>query len=109
MKIQKCYFTGPSFRQVVVGIMQKCVAEDVVLFVGLAKRIWMRRNDLVFGGFFASQQVLLQATIRTVEEYHLAQGLRDRPLQVAGIQGQACWTAPSPGWVKANWDASLDS
>jgi hypothetical protein len=108
MKIQKCSFTGPSFRQVVIGIMQKCETEDVVLFVGLAKRIWMRRNDLVHGGLFASPQVLLQATIRTVEEYQLAQGLRDRPLQEEGIQGQTCWSAPSPGWVKANWDASLD-
>jgi hypothetical protein len=64
MKIQKCSFTGPSFRQVVIGKMQKCETEDVVLFVGLAKRIWMRRNDLVHGGLFASPQVLLQATIR---------------------------------------------
>lgn len=24
-------------------------------------------------------------------------------------QIQACWTAPSPGWVKANWDAPLES
>ena len=109
VKIHKCSFAGPSFRQVVVGIMQKCEAEDVVLFVGLVRRIWMRMNDLVFGGLFASPQVLLQTTIRTVEEYQLAQGLRDRPLQVAEIQRQACWTAPSLGWVKANWDASLDS
>jgi ribonuclease HI len=24
-------------------------------------------------------------------------------------QSQACWTAPSLGWVKANWDASIES
>jgi hypothetical protein len=77
VKIQKCSFAGPSFRQVVEGIQHKCDKEDVILFVGLARRIWMRRNEFVFGGSFASPQVLLQATIRTMEEYQLAQGLRE--------------------------------
>jgi hypothetical protein len=53
-RIQKCYFAGPNFQQVVEGIMHKCDTEDVVLFVGLARRILMQRNDLVFSGSFTS-------------------------------------------------------
>jgi hypothetical protein len=62
-KIQKSSFIGPSFKQVMEGIIHKCDPKEVVLFVGLARRIWKKRNDLVFEGSFASPQVLLQATL----------------------------------------------
>ena len=51
-KIQKSCFDGPEFMEVVEGIFNKCEEEEINLFVGLARKIWVRRNEVVHGGSF---------------------------------------------------------
>jgi ribonuclease HI len=108
-KLQKSSCSGKNFRQIVEDILEKSDQEDVILFAGIARRLWMRRNEVVFGGSLASPQALLQATHRTIEDYQLAQGLQEKSLPDMTVPHQTIWTAPPPGWFKANWDASLDS
>jgi hypothetical protein len=48
--LQKRNFPGPDFRQVVDGVFSICRQEDIALFVGLARRIWLRWNDVLHGG-----------------------------------------------------------
>ena len=52
-KIQKSSFVGPDFMQVVEGVFSKCSNEEVEQFVGIIRRIWMRRNETLhaWGGF----------------------------------------------------------
>ena len=91
-------------------LFHKCEQSDMIIVAGLARPIWLRRNDVVFGGSMSSPQVLLQLTLRAIDDFQLAQGLRETNLldQVEQYL-QTCWSAPLPGWVKANLDTSLDT
>jgi hypothetical protein len=41
---QKSCFIGPDFIRVVEGMIRKCNPEEFLQFVGIARRIWLRRN-----------------------------------------------------------------
>ncbi|XP_059431505.1 uncharacterized protein LOC132165008 [Corylus avellana] len=105
---QKSYFAGPEFLQVVTSLFESCSQEVLCQFVGLARRIWLRRNELVHGGLFSHPKLLMEKTELAIQEFNLAQarGEQSMPLSVepAGVR----WSAPLQGWVKANWDAALD-
>jgi hypothetical protein len=58
-KIQKCFFQSTKFIQVVEGVFNKCSQEEIQKFVGLARRIWTRRNEVIHGGAFAHPAVLI--------------------------------------------------
>jgi hypothetical protein len=73
-KLQKSATTGECFREVVENLFDKCSQEDRVLFAGLARHIWLRRNDVVFGGVLSSPNNLFQRTQQSITEFQLAQG-----------------------------------
>jgi hypothetical protein len=52
IKIQKSFFSSPDFMQIVEGIFGACTEEEMVQFVGLARRIWLRRNEVSTWGCF---------------------------------------------------------
>jgi hypothetical protein len=49
LKTQKSTLTGPDFMQIVEGIFGVCLKEETVQFVGLVRRIWLRRNEVLHG------------------------------------------------------------
>jgi hypothetical protein len=60
-KFQKSSLGGPTFGGVVVEeLFKMCDEEELRLFVGIAKRIWFRRNEVVHGGPFTHPNVLVQ-------------------------------------------------
>ncbi|XP_059441935.1 uncharacterized protein LOC132174268 [Corylus avellana] len=85
VKFQKSHFTGPGFLQVVEGLFSKCDQQEMALFAGLARRIWLRRNDVLHGGSFSHPNVIMQLATRALDVFKNAQG-----------------------WFKVNWDASLE-
>ena len=70
---QKSTFTGIGFKQVVEGFFNKCTQKEMVLFAGVARRIWLRRNDVIYGGTFSHLNVIMHNTIRAIQEFSLAQ------------------------------------
>jgi ribonuclease HI len=107
VKFQKCSFQGPKFLQVVEGVFRKCSQEEIQKFVGVARRIWLRRNEVVHGGCFTHLTMIIQATTRAIADFNTAHGKNDEQV-VDALQSTVRWAAPMTGWVKANWDASLD-
>ena len=79
----------------------------MVQFVGLARWIRLRRNEVIFGGLLSSPKALFQRNQQAIADFQLAQGKREMSTQVLEEPSPICWTAPSPEWVKANWDAAL--
>jgi hypothetical protein len=49
---QKSYSWGATCMEIVEGFMDRFRGEDMGLMAVLARRIWLRRNTLVFEGFF---------------------------------------------------------
>jgi ribonuclease HI len=108
-KIQKSTITGPDFMQIVESIFDDCSEEETVQFMGLARHIWLRRNEVLYGGVFTHPRELMIQTIRAGEEYKQAQQAGDAFPAVERVPVDSRWKAPAYGWVKANWDAALDS
>ena len=50
-----------------------CSEDKTIQFVGLASRIWLRRNEVLHGGTFTHPCELVLQTIRVVEEYKQVQ------------------------------------
>ncbi|XP_059436591.1 uncharacterized protein LOC132169595 [Corylus avellana] len=105
--LQESKFTGPNFIQVVEGVLAKCSTDEVKLFVGLARRILLRRNEVVHGGDLIHPSVLLRLTTNAITEYHLATATEE-PAQVSIVEHPSRWMAPYAGWLKMNWDAALN-
>ncbi|XP_059450901.1 uncharacterized protein LOC132181678 [Corylus avellana] len=86
-KFQKSSLNGPQFVQVVERMFQVCNLDEMRLFVGLARRIWLRRNEVIHGGSFASPKELLIRTrgalldFQQANETPVVPGIPARPVQ----------------------------
>lgn len=104
-KFQKSSFSGPEFVQVVEGMFNLCDMEEMRMFVGIARRIWLRRNEVVHGGLFSSPKELMLRTKGALLDYQQAQKKRV-PTGVSNMLVPGL--TPPAGWVLVNWDAALD-
>ncbi|XP_059461774.1 uncharacterized protein LOC132190739 [Corylus avellana] len=68
----------------------------------------MRRNDVVFGGSMSSPQTLVWRHTQAREEFQAALVQRETPIPDRVDASPGTWRLPNPGWVKVNWDASLE-
>jgi ribonuclease HI len=67
----------------------------------------LRRNDVVFGGFLTSPNILFGRTQQSITEFQIVQGKREMIPLVLEDTRPICWSALDQEWVKANWDAAL--
>jgi hypothetical protein len=51
-----------------------CDEEELHLFVGIARQVWLRRNEFVHGGLFTHPTVLVQQTTDAVSNFSAANG-----------------------------------
>jgi hypothetical protein len=85
----------------------KCNLQEIKQFVGMARRLWLRRNDVLHGGHFIHPNVLVQQAHTAIEEFFRANSL-DVPMTGEGDRHEPIQWRPLPlGWYKVNWDASL--
>lgn len=61
------------FSHVVEGILKSCEEEEIKLFVGLARKVWFRRNEVVHGGSFTHPNVLVQQAMVSMADFCSAQ------------------------------------
>lgn len=97
VKFQKSNFTGPRFLQVVECMFRKCDNEEMTLFAGLARCIWLRRNDVLHRGIFSHPQVILSQATQALDDFKKAQVDRDDDMQNREYQWLSYWMAPSSG------------
>jgi ribonuclease HI len=107
-KIHKSFFPGTDFLQVVEGVFTKCDMDEQIHFATLARRIWLRRNEVVHGGVLTHPHVVLQQTMKAIQEYALAQEKGNETAPPSGGPAANRWLAPEEGWCKGNWDAALE-
>jgi len=50
-------------------MLERCDREEFVLFVGIARKIWFRRNTVVHGGEFLHSNSIAREAIISAEEY----------------------------------------
>ena len=71
-KVQKSAFDGPSFGGVVEEIFKRCDEEEIHLFAGTARRVWLWRNDVVHRGPFLNPMVLVQQANDALSDFSAA-------------------------------------
>jgi hypothetical protein len=85
--------------------------DELALFATLARRIWLRRNEVIHGGVFTPPSIIIQQTTNTIQEYAMAQVQMQGYVIICPRETTAaiCWKAPEQGWCKGNWYAAVDS
>jgi hypothetical protein len=99
-KFHKCVFDGPNFLYVAEGMLEKCDETEFQIFVGTAHRIWLRRNEVVHGGFFLHPKMIARQTLMATRNYHsIMVGIGQWDMNVGSvIPGK--WQAPPQRWFK---------
>lgn len=59
-KLQKSPSIGMSFLEIVDVIFKNCTTGEILHFAGIARLLWLRRNEVVRGGPFLNPNVLVQ-------------------------------------------------
>ena len=83
------------------------LTQEIKQFVGMARRLWLRRNDVIHGGHFVHPNVLVQQTNTAIEDFSRANKLDSHGTDEGDRQDPIQWQRPPLGWFKANWDASV--
>lgn len=86
------------------NMIKICDDEEICVFIGLARRLWFRRNEVVHGGVFTHPNALVQQTLKFKVEYSKAIAQPIGPSWPAVIQR---WIAPIQGAWRLNWDAAV--
>jgi hypothetical protein len=82
------------------------------LFVIIARKIWLRRNTLIFEGSFKNPLDVLKSVMISLQDYNISlccdntRGLKPVASTVRKCQ---VWVAPPPDFIKINWDAAVNS
>jgi hypothetical protein len=99
---------SPNFLYIVEEILLHGNEEDIRLFAGLSRLLWLRRNELIYEGKFSHPNMLVQRVVNQVADFDKAmvrerhEGERTRSTDVEK------WKAPPFGRMKVNWDATLN-
>jgi ribonuclease HI len=107
---KKSFNIGKNFLQVVEEIFLQCDLEETKQFVGIARRLWLRRNEVVHGGRMMHPNDLVSQTKTAMVEFAEATDREAKTIAPAlggHIERNIKWQPPDTGWAKANWDASL--
>jgi hypothetical protein len=70
--------------------------EDIKLFVGLARKLWFWRNEVIHGGQFIHPNELVKRTICSIDDYE------------AATKKDVVASAAVGDIFKINWDAGLN-
>jgi ribonuclease HI len=105
---QKRSITGQSFISLVEEISRTGSENDMRLFVGLARQIWLRRNSFVHEGTFTHPDMLVRKAHSCLEEFEATCSKEGQPKELDGTGVNEKWQAPPEGIYKANWDAALN-
>ncbi|XP_059441059.1 uncharacterized protein LOC132173561 [Corylus avellana] len=105
--LQKFPSFEDDFASIFEVLLGKLEEEELQLCAVVARQIWLRRNVVVHGGEFIPPKMVIQQAKEQINSYELAMAVRQQPrgsIEVA----ESRWRRPPAGFVKLNWDASLD-
>jgi hypothetical protein len=105
---QKSAMKGPGFINLLEGVLRHGQEEEIQLFAGLTRLLWLRGNEFLHEGRFTNPNVLVQMANSKVMEFNkLHEGNATEPT-LAGRENMQNWKPPEADILKANWDAALN-
>jgi hypothetical protein len=82
--------------------------EDLQFIAITARLIWLRHNDVVFGGEFLAPSIVVRRAKDQQDASNSADQVRRDTLFKATVVTEGVWKPPVQGSVKANWDVVVD-
>ena len=108
LKIQKSACCRRNFAQLFEELIGRYDLQELEIFAVVARRIWMRRNELIHGGTFMDPHRVYMMAVSGLEDFQRVDAQVEEKSEVA-VQHQAVSWQPPPGnLIKVNWDAALD-
>ncbi|KAG2667500.1 hypothetical protein I3760_15G118100 [Carya illinoinensis] len=107
--LRKWSCSDESLSEVWERIIQKLPKLEVEMVAVSMRKIWLRRNKLIFEEQFTGPKCLISQAIEDMEEYREAQrvGEVNRQSVIAGGR-EVKWKRPGENIVKINWDVAYD-
>jgi ribonuclease HI len=105
--IQKSSVEAEDFFDIFAFLCDRLKDKELELFASIARKIWSRRNRVVFGDAVLPPSILIREATELVEEFRKSQDVTVAP----GPGGQIShgrWLKPAVNSIKINWDAALD-
>ena len=90
-------------------MFDRCDQADFNLFVGIGRRIWLRRNEVIHGGNFLRPNLIIQQANQMGELVHMFMAKQRDLAPSMGVATTIGWIAPPQNNMKINWDAGIDS
>jgi hypothetical protein len=99
---QKSYYSELDFLHVTEDMIIKCTTLEFQHFVGVARRLWIRRNNFIHDGSFLHPTTVLQQVKKGIEDFQLAQPDKPHGTLAPGLNIIPKWKAPPQDWYKVN-------
>jgi len=106
-KLQKLSTNQLSFLNLVEELMDRCDSEEIELGAVLTRKIWLWRNSIVYGGFFAHPVQLFKEAKVSVEEFHRFNDKENGGIVLQENLSLPILKPPPSGILKANWDVAV--
>ncbi|XP_059450800.1 uncharacterized protein LOC132181566 [Corylus avellana] len=107
-KISKCASIVDDFSAIMAHLLERLDADQLQLMAATARQIWLRRNSVVFGGELTDPSTIIRWAKDQVENWCTFSKRIPKREVVSGSPSPAAWTKPPQGYMKINWDASVD-
>jgi ribonuclease HI len=88
--------------------VKRCDQTEVELFAVIARKIWLRRNQVVHGGSFSHPNQVLREAVSILEDFRLSNANCNMPQPSSPPTHVEKWRPPPMNFVKINWDAAVD-
>ncbi|KAG6696929.1 hypothetical protein I3842_09G174000 [Carya illinoinensis] len=106
-QIQKMSTLCSSFKEVWEHLSKNLQESSLKEVAVIARLIWARRNDFIFGKGFMDPNQIVNKARRELELFQHVQRQHEGGLQRTKDQITAKWHRPPIGWYKMNWDAAI--
>ncbi|XP_059441702.1 uncharacterized protein LOC132174001 [Corylus avellana] len=107
-QLSKCTSSEVDFLDIMAQLMERLDAEQLQLMAVIARQIWLRRNSVVFGGDLTHPRILIHWAKDQVDNWCKFNNRRPKREVSQAQVSPVVWTKPPLGYVKVNWDASID-
>jgi ribonuclease HI len=97
-----------DFIYILEKVMDRLDDDQMMLVVTVARQIWFRRNSVVFGGEIEDPGRVVRRAKDQVEAWCSAAQRTIISPEVSAHPLAITWAKPPEGYVKVNWDASVN-
>jgi ribonuclease HI len=109
ISLQKSHGQGLCFAELLEMVINRCSRKEVELFAVMARRIWLRRNDVVHGGFLTHPSRVIAEAVTALEDFHRVNGEQTSERRLIAVVEETRWQPPQGNMIKINWDAAIDN